>query len=275
MIRRLSLLVPLVLVGLLPTTGCHISDYPVITDDRGDYSGVIRTGHKAYIVPSFPVATAWTDGTDEMFSMAYQNQYGDQKLYTFNNFDPTASVLFLDQTYCDWKYEGCAAAISWNPIQNDEVFDYEKYADHDCSGARSLCYFATYTARIGECGDAFGYRDPQAFFREFSQLQTSTWRGERAYLVPIDSTRADITLIADDGTRWSAPILGKHTLIATDRLQFVLPMTPATRHTIQWARQWADEHGERARAELRYGGIEVEVEMRLRPEGLSYNSQRF
>ena len=117
-IRALS---ALSLLGLLAGVGCHISDYPVITDDRGDYSGVVRTGHKAYI----------------------------ERLYSFNNYDPTASVIYLDQTYCDWQYEGCPPAKSWNPVQNDEPFDLEDdLYDFDCSGARSLCVWVAMTTRI-------------------------------------------------------------------------------------------------------------------------------
>ena len=52
-------------------------------------------------------------------------------------------------------------------------------------------------------------------------------------------------------------------------------MTPNTRHTIRWAHGWAKEHGERTSAEISYGGIEAEVELRLRPEGLAHNATRF
>ena len=92
---------------LVVLSGCAITDYPLITDDRGDYSGLIRTGHKAYIVPSRQAAFIWPDGSDELFSLVYQNAYGDQRISTFNNFDPTATAIFLDQTYCDWQFSNC------------------------------------------------------------------------------------------------------------------------------------------------------------------------
>jgi hypothetical protein len=59
---------PVLLVACI-TGGCEITDYPVITDDRGGYSGIVRTGHKAYIMPSSQVATVYDDGSDETFSM--------------------------------------------------------------------------------------------------------------------------------------------------------------------------------------------------------------
>lgn len=125
--RTMRKLIYGVLALALVATGCAITDYPVISDDRADYSGVIRTGHKAYIMGTSSVATIWDDGSDELFTMVYQNEYGDQKLYTFNNFDPTAAILFVDQTYCDWRYQGCELARATNP-QNpaiDDPFDYE------------------------------------------------------------------------------------------------------------------------------------------------------
>ena len=266
----------LALAGSLFGVGCHVSDYPIITDDRGDYSGIVRTGHKAYITPSFTAATIWADGSDETFTMVYQNQYGDQKLYSFNNFDPTACVLYLDQTYCDWRYDGCPAATSWNPVQNDEIFDLEQdFYDFDCSGARSLCVWIAMEARIGECGDGAFRHDVQAFFREFSLLESTSWRGERAYVLPLHAGNTDLTLVATDGSRWSAPVFGTTTGIVTDRLQLALPMTPNTRHTINWARQWAADHGSRATAEIRYGGIEADIEISLAREGLAYNASRF
>ena len=131
-IQLLAVFLPAVLAG------CSITNYPIITDDRGDYSGIVRTGHQAYIRPGPYGQTAFVypDGSGELFSMVSQNQYGDQRLYNYNNFDPTASVLFLGQTYCDWKFDDCAVLEAWNPHQNDDPFDYELF-EH-CSGFRSV-----------------------------------------------------------------------------------------------------------------------------------------
>ncbi len=250
--------------------GCAITDYPVITDRRGGFEGVIRTGHKAYVLPTSQVATIFDDGSDELFSMVYQNQYGDQKLYTFNNFDPTASVLFLDQTYCDWRYEGCEIVRAWNPANGaiDDIFDYEFFPD--CSGARSLSLLVSQTSRLAECGDRLFAADKQSLMGEFAGLATTTWRGDTAYVLPIN---ADTTSIALDGVAF--PIYGQITGFVTDRFNLVLPMTPNVRHELAWLTDFVAKNGRQANMTISYGSINANVNVAFAADGLAYNLNRF
>ena len=248
--------------------GCAVTDYPVITDDRGSYSGVIRTGHKALVKIS-QVGTIWDDGSDEIFNMVYQNQYGDQKLYTFNNFDPTASVIFLDHTYCDWRYEGCEITRSWNPANDniDVVFDYEYYTE--CSGARSLSLLVSYTSRyFGECGDKWSNVQDKA--AEFANLATTTWRGGTAYVLPIN---AETTSVSLNGV--SAPIYGQFTAFITGRHQTVIPMTPNARHELAWLSNYIAENGNQANVTFTYGSVSANLNVGFVAAGITNNLNRF
>jgi len=258
-----------VLALALVATGCAITDYPVISDDRADYSGVIRTGHKAYIMGTSSVATIWDDGSDELFTMVYQNEYGDQKLYTFNNFDPTAAILFVDQTYCDWRYQGCELARATNP-QNpaiDDPFDYEAFPD--CSGFRSLSLLTSQTTRLGECGDQLFLGNKQDMIAEFANLATTNWRGGSAYLIPVNPDTTSITL---NGI--AAPIYGQVTAFMTEKLQLVVPMTPNTRYDLTWLREFAAQN-ETATLNVTYGSAIVSLKVAFVPAGLNYNLNRY
>lgn len=262
-------------VAAVVLAGCAVTDYPVITDTRGDYSGVIRTGHKAYIVPTSQVATSYADGSDELFSMVYQNQYGDQRLYTFNNFDPTTSVLFLDQTYCDWRYEGCEIARAANPANSavDQPFDYEFFPD--CSGARSLSMLAEYPERVGECGDALFMADKQDFYTEFANLPVTTWRGETAYVVPISAANTTITLTSSGGATETVPVYGTFNAFVTEKLQFAVPMTPNARHQLRWLADYAAAKGSMTEAAVAYGSVSASVRIALAKSGIDHNLSRF
>jgi hypothetical protein len=262
----------LMIAAMVATVGCAITDYPMITDERGDYTGLIRTAHKAYIVPTSQVATIYDDGSDELFSMVYQNQYGDQTLYTFNNFDPTASALFLDQTYCDWRYEGCEIVRAWNPRQNDEEFDYELFPD--CSGARSLSLIVGQTERLGECGDTMFADDKQALHGVFADLDTTSWRGGSVYVVPMNNSNTTVNLTSMAGVTETAPIFGNFTGYITEDLNLMVPMTPNVKHELNWARQWAADHGNTATMSITYEDVTAEFGVTLRTEGLSHNGGR-
>lgn len=255
------------LVLAVLAAGCALTDYPVILDSRGDYSGIIRTGHKAYVVPTSQVATIFDDGSDELFTMVYQNQFGDQKLYTFNNFDPTASVLFLDQTYCDWRYSGCEITRAWNPHQDqiDDIFDYEFFPD--CSGARSLSMLVSQTSRVGECGDVF---DPQALASEFAALPQTTFRGEPAYVMAINSANTLLTL-----NDQSVPIFGQFNAVVTDQLNTVFPMTPNARHELAWLNNYIATNGTGATVAVTYGSVTDTFNVTFAASGIAYNLDRF
>jgi hypothetical protein len=263
-----------VVVLALVLSACAVSDYPIITDDRGSYSGVIRTGHKAYIIPTSSVATSYPDGSDELFSLVFQNQYGDQKIYTFNNFDPTDSVQLLDQTYCDWRYEGCEIAQAWNPANAliDDPLDYQFFAD--CSGARSLSMLATFSSRVGECGDGAFMAHKQALATEFANLASSTWRGRNAYIVPLDGSNLSLTL-STAGVSQTVPIYGTFNGFITEDLNLILPMTPNARQQLAWIADFATQYGQVTQASVTYGSLSADVKIRLVTEGLQYNRARF
>ena len=71
--------------------GCAITNYDVITDnDQGSGSGapnsVVNTNGKAKITPSAQIATSYSDGNDELFSMIDQKGDGTATITTYNNF---------------------------------------------------------------------------------------------------------------------------------------------------------------------------------------------
>lgn len=253
--------------------GCAATDYPFIEDTRGGYTGIVRTAHPAYIVPSVSFATVYPDGSDELFNLVHQNQYGDQMIYTHNNFDPTASVYFLEQTYCDWRFQDCEVTRAWNPRQNDDRFDYEFF--EDCSGARSVGSLLAYTSRIGECGDVWFGDKSQAFAALFAELDTTTWRGSTAYHLPVNAGTVRVTLTDGAGISHAMPIFGQIDVVITDALQAIVPMKPTARHQLAWLRGWALEHGERATMTVEIGGLRHETDVVFRTEGLAYNEGRF
>ncbi len=265
----------LVLAALVLAVGCAVTDYPVITDSRGDYSGVIRTGHKAYIEPTSQVATIYPDGSDELFSMVYQNQYGDQKLYTFNNFDPTGSVNLMDFVYCDWRYDGCEITRAWNPANSavDNSMDYEFFPD--CSGARSLSLLLQESGRVGECGDGLAWAGRQGLASEFANLATTTWRGTTAYIVPVDSSNTTIALTAGNGATQTVPLFGSFNMFVNEKGQTIVPMTPNTRHELRWLSQFAAQNGNAASASINYGSFSTTVNVGFAKAGLDYNVSRF
>ena len=266
------LFVVLWLVTVLTCIGCAYTDYPIITDSRGDYSGIIRTAHQAYIRPELEVAVVFPDGSDELFSMVLQNQYGDQTIYTYNNFDPTASVLFLDQTYCDWRYDGCAVVEAWNPRQNDRLFDRQVFTE--CSGARLVDLYFAAGERIGECGDMIFGDNSQALAQVFADLGETTWRGGRAYLAPMHAGNLRVELVDRGGATTVMPIFGHHELIVTDDLRAVLPMKPNMRHQFAWLGAWVAEHGARATIRWDYAGVAGSIEVMFEPEGLATSAGR-
>ncbi len=254
-------------LALIASLGCAITDYPIITDDRGDYSGIIRTGHKAYVTGTSQIALIYPDGSDELFSMVWQNAYGDQKLYTFNNYDPTATAIFMDQTYCDWRYDGCEIVRAWNPHQNDDQFDFEFF--EDCSGARSLSLLVAQGSRLGECGDGLFRSDLQGLAGEFADLATTTWRGETAYVIPVNAAN---TTVALNGI--AAPVYGQFNGFVTEKLQVMVPMTPNVRHELKWLSRWIAENGDQATVTISYDSISADLNVKFAAEGIHYNADR-
>jgi hypothetical protein len=226
-----------------------------------------------YIIPTNTVATIWADGSDETYTLVSQDWSGDQWLKTYNNFDPTSSVIFMDQTYCDaLALSDCAAATSWNPdAPDDDIFSYEYHAN--CSGVRSLCMLLAYSSRIGECGS--GLRsDRQALASEFAGLMRTTYRGEPAYAIPVDDEHAAFDLRARSGQVMRMPIYGRHTGYLDERLRMIWPVAPNTKYQLRWVREWVRQNGAEADVTVTYGALQADFRLRFIADALEQNIGR-
>jgi hypothetical protein len=242
--------------------GCAITDYPVIFDSRGaDGDGVMDGQYDlAYIIPSSQIATIWDDGTDELFTLVSQDWRGDQRLKTYNNFDPSGLVLFVDQTYCDPTFDSsfCAIATAWNPdLPNaypygsgsnvDNPFDY--ILDLNCNGARSLSLLVSYTSRIGECGSGV-WADKQGAAYEFSILERTNFRGQSMYHIPLDSTVAAFTVNGKD-----MPIYGRFNLYMDDNMRTAIPVSSNARYQLMALDRMVQQDGHFLDVDMTYGSL--------------------
>jgi hypothetical protein len=242
--------------------GCAITDYPVIFDSRGaDGDGVMDGQYDlAYIIPSSQIATIWDDGTDELFTLVSQDWRGDQRLKTYNNFDPSGLVLFVDQTYCDPTFDSsfCAIATAWNPdLPNaypygsgsnvDNPFDY--ILDLNCNGARSLSLLVSYTSRIGECGSGV-WADKQGAAYEFSILERTNFRGQSMYHIPLDSTVASFSVNGKD-----MPIYGRFNLYMDDNMRTAIPVSSNARYQLMALDRMVQQDGHFLDVDMTYGSL--------------------
>lgn len=248
--------------------GCALTDYPVIFDSRGaDGNAVLQSFYdKAYVLPTSQVATIWNDGSDELYTEVTQDWKGDQYLYTFNNFDPTSTVLMLDQTYCDpLRQSNCAVITSWNPDTSaDNPFDYA--LDTTCSGARSISLLLQQSERIGECGSGL-WADKQGLAYQFSTLEKVNFRGTDYYHLPIDGSVASFGVTGQDGAQTTMPVFGRFNAYLDHRLRTVIPMTPNTRYQLNWLNNWVAAHGNQVSVDLTYGSLNANFKASIR--GLS------
>jgi hypothetical protein len=265
----------LLLIALLAafSLGCAVTNYPVIFDSRGADGGGVMTGQYdlAYISTS-QIATIWDDGTDELFSLVSQDWKGDQWLKTYNNYDPTGAVTFLDQTYCDPTFDSsyCAIVTAWNPdlpeayvhgdqgagyTNVDNVFDYT--LDLSCNGARSLSVLISYTSRVGECGSSI-WADRQGAAYEFSLLDKVNFRGKSVYHIPVDSTVASFTV---NGTEM--PIYGRFNMYMNDKLQVAMPMTPNARYQLNAINRIIERDGHFMDVNMTYGSLNANFKVNV------------
>ena len=260
------------LVAAIATAmGCAITNYPVMFDTRGaDLDQIVDAFYdKAYIVPSGQTATIWDDGTDELYTQVAQQWTGDQVLYTFNNFDPSGAITFLDQTYCDsTRQSDCAAVVADNPDlpeaysfgsspinATDDPFDYT--LNDDCSGARSLSLLVSYTARIGECGSGI-WADKQAAFAEFAELDVVTFQGNEYFSLPLNGRNTSITVNSHmDGAVSNMPIYGQFQGYIDNQLRLAMPMTPNTKYQAKWFANWIANHGPENELQVTFNGLQA------------------
>lgn len=264
---------------VLLSLGCVVTEYWVITDSHGPYDNNVLTGQyeQAYIIPSSTVATIWSDGSDEFYSLVSQDWKGDQWLYTYNNFDPSGTMLFLDQTYCDpVRQSDCAILTSWNPdLPNayphgsegagsnlvDDPFDY--IFNPSCSGARSLCFLSAVNTRIGECGSGL-LADRQGAYQEISTLDRTNFRGRNVYHLPLNNSLASFNLTGEDGSTTLAPIYGQFNLYLDERLRTIAPVTPNARYQLRWLDSYAKTHGNVIDVGVTYGAMNANFKIKVR-----------
>ncbi len=249
--------------------GCAITNYPTIYDTRGAVENEVLDSYydKAYLIPSSQIATTYTDGSDELFTLATQTWQGDRRLFTYNNFDPSSTVMFLSQTYCDPnRTDDCAIATAWDPDlpdayphgaagglnDTDDPFDY--VYDSSCSGARSLSLLLSVETRIGECGSGI-WADKQAAGFEFSLLEKADFRGLSVYHLPIDSSVMSVTLEDVEGNLTQAPIYGQFNGYITDELNLIVPVGPNARYQQRWLANYVANFGTAINVNVTYGSM--------------------
>jgi hypothetical protein len=212
-----------------------------------------------------------------LFTTVTQDWKGDQWLYTYNNFDSTASVMFLDNEYCDPNHlTECWVTLAWNPDLPDayphgeemgggglngvdDIFDYAW--DTGCSGARSLSLLVSYGARNGECGSGI-WQSPQDLALEFSLLNPTTFRGLPAYELPIDASIASFTVNGQD-----MPIYGRFTGYINTDLQLAVPMTPNWEYQARWLNNHVENHGAYLSVDMTYGSLNAQFHINATTAG--------
>jgi len=240
--------------------GCAITDYPVIFDTRGADDNGVMTGQYdlAYIIPSGQVATLWDDGSDELFTLVSQDWTGDQWLKTYDNYDPSGLINFLDQTYCDPNFDRsfCAITVAWNPdIATDDTFDY--VLNMDCQGARSLSLLVSYVSRLGECGSGV-WADKQGLFYEFSLMDRVNFRNQSVYHVPVDSTIATFEVNGEN-----APLFGRFNMYLDQKLRLMVPVTPNMKYQLRWLDSYTQAHGHNLDVNLTYGALNANFKVNV------------
>jgi hypothetical protein len=267
-----SVLYSVVCVAVIASLGCAVTNYPVILDSRGPWEDAVLDGQydQAYLVPTSQVATFWDDGSDELYTLVAQDWRGDQWLYTYNNFDPTMDIQFLDQTYCDPNHEeDCWIVKAWNPDypdaypwngqdssnEADDPLDY--LADTNCKGYRSLSMVISDELRLRECGSSIMADRQNAAF-EFALLDETTFRGESVYAVPIDGHVMTLHATGMDDVTLEMPIYGRYELYLDHDLRLAVPITPNMEYQRDWLTSFAADHGDALRLHLKYGSLEAD-----------------
>ena len=266
------------IAAVVLSLGCAITNYPVIFDTAGpDADQVLDHGYEmAYIKPDGDVALIYDDGSDNLYTLVSQTWEGDQWLKTYNNFDASASIFFLDQTYCDPNRQtDCAVWVAWNPDLPDNyphgassgsgnVTDdpFDGTFNEDCSGARSLSLLVSMTSRIGECGSGL-WADKQALAFEFANLDTVTFRGREVYELPVDSSVASFEVVGEDGASTQAPIYGRFVGYVDNQFRVAVPVTPNAKYQLRWAKNWVENHGNFAEINVTYGSLNANFKVKV------------
>lgn len=130
--------------------GCTITNYDLIVDN--DQGGVVNTNGKAYVKFSSQAATAFPDGTDNIFWACDQKANGDRVLTNYDYFT-TGGDPFLEDLYCSPDFGGCSVLTAQDPQVGDvDIFDYS--INWNCPGSRVLGLLISTERDSGECGRA-------------------------------------------------------------------------------------------------------------------------
>ncbi|ANM31878.1 hypothetical protein ABI59_23415 [Acidobacteria bacterium Mor1] len=185
-------------------TGCHVSDYGLITDNNQTSAGggpqeIRDTRGKAKLVFAQKWATLQADGTDEINTFVRQNADGAQTLSSHNNFSVAGDATFSDDLYCSPETEGCAVRKSFDKDPTDPEEDpYDRYTFKECPGARSICLSLATQRYYGECGrtSTLSLQDRLTLW---NMGQIVAVGGREALYFQADRNSLSVTLANDEG----------------------------------------------------------------------------
>ena len=207
--------------------GCAITDYDLIVDNdqvsNGQGTGVVNTNGKALIM-SAGIATIWSDGTDELFSMVDQKANGDRTLTTYNNFSTAGEPTFRDDLYCNPDWQGCSIFTAPDPEVGD-VDSFDGTTNVNCFGARSLSLLLGTTRYYGECGRAKMSLSDRISMANMGRITTVF--GKEGLLYDINRNTTSLTLNNNAGVSMNLPITGDYSMFVSEngRRQITLNAT--------------------------------------------------
>ncbi|ANM31876.1 hypothetical protein ABI59_23405 [Acidobacteria bacterium Mor1] len=195
-------------------TGCHISNYGLITDNNQTSAGggpgeVRNTRGKAKLVAGQQVVSFTPTGTEESLNFVRQNADGAQTLSTYRNMSVEGEATFLDDLYCSPEYEGCAKRKSFDVDASDPSDNpYNQRFFSECPGVPSS--FTLSTARYyGECGRT-GALSLQQKLSLWNMGTIVDWRDGEALYFDLDRSNLSVHLANDDGLTTPLSITGDY-----------------------------------------------------------------
>ena len=232
---------------LMIGVGCAITDYDIITDnDQGSGSdpaqGIVNTNGKAKITPSVQIASHYSDGNDETFSMVDQKADGTATLTTYNNFSTGDGSVFHDDLYCNPDWNGCAI---WTFPDDNDANLFDGVYNRNCSGARSVCLLISTSRYYGECG-RFGLGNKMDLASKMDLLNTFELGkiGSRQALIK-SITPQNLTIVLEkNGDVFNVPLFGGYEIsLLPDRKLYVDATNSLNRRNYDTAAAIVDRYG--------------------------------